>query len=80
MRPVEPRVRRPLKWLADFAKVRVAPNTAASRTLRFGADAFRHWDVPSGRWSIDPGEYDLVVARSADPADECGTVRVSLVR
>jgi beta-glucosidase len=78
--PVAPRIRRPHKWLAAFTKVQVPAGSTAGGRLRFGADAFRHWDVPGAQWSIDPGDYEIVVARSADPADECGRVRVSVVR
>jgi hypothetical protein len=34
--------------------------------LTFGPDAFHHWDTASASWVIDPGEFDIVLAESAE--------------
>ena len=33
--------------------------------LTFGIDAFRYWDTAQRGWRVRPGDYDLVIARSA---------------
>ena len=45
--------------------------------LRFGLEAFHHWDVPTNTWRVEPGAYDLVIASSAAPRDE--DARISIV-
>jgi beta-glucosidase len=48
----------------------------ASLELRFGPKAFRRWDDRAGRWTVDRGEHDLVVAASA--GDIRCTIRVTI--
>jgi hypothetical protein len=43
----------------------VAADTTESVELRFGPDAFHHWDTATGAWRIAPGDFDLVLASSA---------------
>jgi beta-glucosidase len=75
--PVDPPVDREPKALRAWAKTVVPPGTAEDVELRFGPDAFRRWDTDAGDWTVDPGEYDLVIAASA--TDIRATIRVTVV-
>ena len=45
----------------------MAPAGATEQiALTFGPDAFHHWDTASGEWIVEPGEYDIVLAESAE--------------
>jgi len=63
--PLDPPVDRPLRHLAGFAKVRTDAGASATARIELGEVAFRRWDVDSGGWVVDAGDYDLVVAASA---------------
>jgi beta-glucosidase len=55
----------------------VVPTGAAEDVeLRFAPEAFRRWDTGAGAWTVDPGEYDLVIAASA--TDVRTTIRVTI--
>ena len=60
--PVAPRLPTPAKALKAFAKVSLAAGEARRVTLALEPNAFAYWD---GGWRIDPGEYELLVGRSA---------------
>ncbi len=63
--PVDPIVVRPPKELKAWTKLVVAAGTTVEATLEFGPDAFHHWDTATSAWTIDPGDYDVVIASSA---------------
>jgi len=52
--------------LADFRKVRLEPGQEEELVFRLPAEQFAHWDVATGAFTVDPGEYEIVVARSAE--------------
>jgi len=72
--PVAPRAQRPPKELRGWAKLVVAAGQTETAEIELGGAAFHHWDVATGRWMVEAGEYDLVVAASA--VDVRHTVRV----
>lgn len=74
--PIDPPVEREVKALRTWVKAVVPAGTTADLTLEFGPEAFRRWDDQAHRWTIDRGNYDLVVAASA--TDIRSTVRVEL--
>ncbi|MEO1060153.1 MAG: glycoside hydrolase family 3 C-terminal domain-containing protein [Actinomycetota bacterium] len=74
--PVDPPVERASKELRAFAKLVVDAGSEAVARLTFDAAALRRWDDVAGDWVIDPGEYDLVVARSA--GDEHARLRITV--
>ena len=59
-----------------WAKVVVAAGETQQVELVFGPDAFRRWDAEAGGWTVDPGDYDLVIAASA--TDVRSVVRVTI--
>ncbi|MER5202722.1 glycoside hydrolase family 3 C-terminal domain-containing protein [Streptomyces sp. NPDC002825] len=52
--------------LADFRKVRLEPGDSSEVTFRLPAERLAHWDVATSAFTVDPGGYEIVVARSAD--------------
>ncbi|ROP42118.1 glycoside hydrolase family 3 protein [Saccharothrix texasensis] len=51
--------------LVDFRKVRVDAGDSEALTFRLPVDRLAHWDVDRGAFTVDPGDYEIVVARSA---------------
>ncbi len=58
-------VRRPLRTLAAFEKIALAPGE--QRVVRFTltARAFSHWDVQQKSWRVEPGAWSLSAGRSS---------------
>jgi beta-glucosidase len=57
---------RPVRWLAGYATASAEPGASAEVTVRVPETALRHWSVAEGRWETEPGEYTVLVGRSAD--------------
>jgi len=74
--PRAPRLPRPPKELKAFAKVRLAPGEKRRVTLELEPRAFAPYDPETGTWPIDPGDYDILVARSAADIRLMATVRL----
>lgn len=72
--PLAPPVEREPKALRAWHKLVVAGGSTVGARLRFRHDDFRRWDPQAGRWVVDGGDYDLVIAASA--TDIRSTVRV----
>jgi beta-glucosidase len=51
--------------LADFRKVRLEPGARREVTFRLPAERLAHWDVTTSAFTVDPGAYEIIVARSA---------------
>lgn len=64
--PLGTTVARPPKELKAWAKLVVPAGSSSDVALEFGPDAFHHWDTATGAWTVEPGEYDLVIASSAE--------------
>lgn len=60
--PKSPRLPRPPKELKAFTKVTLGSREAKMVGLELEPNAFAYWD---GEWRVDPGEYELLVGRSA---------------
>jgi beta-glucosidase len=65
VRALDARYQAPRLRLADFRKVRLDAGESRELTFRLPADALAHWDVATGSFAVDPGSYELLVARSA---------------
>ena len=74
--PVAPSAVRPRKELKAWTKLVVAAGTTAGATVEFGPEAFHHWDTAAAGWTTEPGEYDLVIASSAEL--EHARIRISI--
>ena len=58
-------VRRPPKELAGFAKVHLAPGASATARITLRRRAFRFWNPTPRGWTVEPGRFELVVAKDA---------------
>ncbi|MER5307708.1 glycoside hydrolase family 3 C-terminal domain-containing protein [Streptomyces sp. NPDC002773] len=65
VRAVDARYEAPRRRLADFRKIRLEPGESRELTFRLPAERLAHWDVATGAFTVDPGGYELTVARSA---------------
>src|SRR5690606_117702 len=74
--PIDPPVDREPKALKAWQKVRAPAGGATGGALSFDERASRRWAEAARGWGVDPGEYDLVIARSA--ADGRARLRVTL--
>jgi beta-glucosidase len=66
VRALGARYQAPRLRLADFGKVRLEPGQSQELTFHLPAKALAHWDVATGAFTVDPGAYEVLVARSAD--------------
>jgi beta-glucosidase len=66
------------KQLKAFAKHALDAGGHAVAELRFGHVAFRRWSVDDHAWVIEPGTYELVIARSAASTDEHARLRLTV--
>ena len=77
VRALDARYEAPLLRLADFRKVRLAAGEWTELEFRLPVEqALAHWDVATGAFTVDPGRYELLVARSA--ADPVLTARFTV--
>jgi beta-glucosidase-like glycosyl hydrolase len=63
--PAPSAVRRPVRELAAFTKVRLEPGEATTVELDLDRRAFAFWDVTKDRWKVEPGVYGVQVGRSS---------------
>jgi beta-glucosidase len=72
-----PGVRRPLRTLAAFEKIALAP--AERRSVRFtlAPRAFSHWDVQQKTWRMESGAWTLAVGRSSRDLRSAATVELA---
>ncbi|MFD5324885.1 glycoside hydrolase family 3 C-terminal domain-containing protein [Streptomyces sp. NPDC127092] len=66
VRVLEARYQAPRLRLADFRKVRLEPGESRELTFRLPAERLAHWSVATGKFTVDPGRYEVIVARGAD--------------
>ena len=62
---VKSSVVRPLKELKAFQKVYLQPGETQTVTLTLGERAFQFYDVASGTWRAEPGEFRLLIGDSS---------------
>ena len=74
--PVGSTLDRPLKTLAGFAKVELAPGESKIVTVEFSYEAAAFWDEDSNLWRVEKGEYDILAGNSSTSI--AGTARVAV--
>ncbi|UGB36484.1 beta-glucosidase [Microbacterium sp. cx-55] len=70
-------VYRPDRELKGWSKIRVAPGERRTVTVPFGARTFRFFDVRSGRWEIEQGEYEVLVGPNSADLPLSATIHVA---
>jgi beta-glucosidase len=76
-RAVIPRRRRPLRALAGFARVTLAPGQTHAVSVPVPVSSLAFWDVATHRMTVDPGEYAIMVGSSS--ADIAAVARLTVV-
>ncbi|WP_406457109.1 glycoside hydrolase family 3 C-terminal domain-containing protein [Streptomyces sp. NBC_00876] len=67
VRAVAPSVVRPLRQLAGHRRLHLAPGAAERVGFTVALSELGHWDVAHGRWTVEPGAYEIQAgASSAD--------------
>jgi beta-glucosidase len=69
-------VPRPKRELKGFTKISLAPGETRQVTLKLDRRAFAYYDVTRHDWKVEPGDFDVYVARSAAQIELTGTVPV----
>ncbi|MBT2474927.1 glycoside hydrolase family 3 C-terminal domain-containing protein [Microbacterium sp. ISL-103] len=70
-------VERPSQWLAGFESVWLDPLASMVAEIRLPRRAFGHWDPEVGSWVVEPGQFDVLVARSAGLIDARSAIVVA---
>jgi beta-glucosidase len=71
-----PKIARPVKELKGFARVDLKPGETRSVTVNLDRRAFSYYDVNSKQWTVDPGEYDILVGQSSQAIELKGAVEM----
>ncbi|WP_330293263.1 glycoside hydrolase family 3 C-terminal domain-containing protein [Streptomyces sp. NBC_00576] len=77
VRAVDARYEAPRLKLADFRKVPLEPGQSREVDFRLSAEQLAHWDVTTGAFTVDPGAYEVLVARSAEHIVEAAPLTVT---
>ena len=70
-------VPRPKKELKGFAKLKLGPGETQQVTVTLDRRAFAYYDVKKHDWTVEPGDFDVYVARSAAQIELTGKVAVA---
>jgi beta-glucosidase len=65
VRDVQARVPRPAKELKGFAKVELESGERRRVSLRIDRSALEFYDAELGAWTVEPGEFELLIGASA---------------
>ena len=65
VRPLAPKVDRPVRELKAFARVPLLPGQKKTVSLTLGPNAFAYWDTKTHGWKTDPGAYALDIGASS---------------
>ncbi|WP_328864668.1 glycoside hydrolase family 3 C-terminal domain-containing protein [Streptomyces sp. NBC_00304] len=65
VRAVAPSVPRPLRQLAGHRRLHLAPGAAECVEFRVPVTELGHWDVAHGRWTVEPGAYEIQAGASS---------------
>ncbi|MFF5338984.1 glycoside hydrolase family 3 C-terminal domain-containing protein [Streptomyces sp. NPDC013181] len=67
VRAVAQSVPQPLRRLIGHRRLRLAPGAGERVTFTVPVEELGHWDVAHGRWTVEPGAYEMLAgASSAD--------------
>ncbi|MBW5448896.1 carbohydrate-binding protein [Cohnella sp. CFH 77786] len=59
------RVKRPLKQLAGFQRIHLAPGESKTLSFTLRAEDLAFWDVTREKWCVESGTYTLMLGRSS---------------
>lgn len=70
-------VLRPRRWLAGYAKVRLAPGETRRVEVTVPRRSFAFWDTSTRSWAVPKGDYEVEVGRSSTDIVTTLPVRVA---
>lgn len=65
VRAVAPSVVRPLRQLAGHRRLHLAPGAGQRVDFTVPVSELGHWDVAHGRWTVEPGAYEIQAGASS---------------
>ena len=74
VRDVKSTFARPEKELKAFAKVELKPKQTKTVTFTLDREAFWYFDVVKNSWTIEPGEFEILIGASSRDVRLNGTV------
>ncbi|MGW0193334.1 fibronectin type III-like domain-contianing protein [Nonomuraea sp. NPDC003201] len=77
VRALHARYEAPRLRLADFHKVLLYPGESRNLTFRLSSEHLAHWDVAGGAFTVDSGDYEVLVGRSAGDITLTAPITVS---
>ncbi len=69
-------VERPEKELKAFRKVFLQPGESAKVNLELDAEAFKYFDAQKHDWTLEKGDFDILVGTSSDQIVSKSTIRL----
>jgi len=75
-RAIAPRRRRPLRALAGFARVTLAPGQTRTVSVPVPVASLAYWDVAAHQMTVDPGDYEIMVGSSSADIAAVARLRV----
>jgi beta-glucosidase len=76
VRDVKSTFARPEKELKAFEKVELKPKQTKTMTFTLNREAFWYFDVVKNTWSVEPGEFEILVGASSRDIRLSGSVMV----
>lgn len=77
VRAVAPSVVRPLRQLAAHRRLHLAPGAGQRVDLTVPVAELGHWDVAHGRWTVEPGAYEIQAGASSTDIRMVAVVNVA---
>ena len=68
------KIPRPAKELKGFARITLKPGETKTATVMLDQRSFAYYDAEAKQWRADPGEYEILVARSSQDIQLRGKV------
>lgn len=72
-----PTVIRPLKELKAFKKLILNPGETQSVDLYLDKDAFAFWSAETKKWTVNPGDFDILIGQSSRDISSKMTLKVN---
>ncbi len=72
-----PKLPRPVKELKGFSRVELKPGEARTVTLNLDRRAFSYYDVDGKQWTVNPGEFEILVGGSSQEIKLQGSVQIA---
>ncbi len=65
VRPMEPKVFRPIKELKGFCKIKLAPGESRRVSISLDDKSFRYFNVKTNRFEVETGKYEIIIGASS---------------